>query len=482
MSTCPGVDGSDDPGLGALDLNPPGRTPTMAISAGSNAVDVAVGTSPLDDQRGVARPQGAAADIGAYELEVPTAVPPVSSITLSPADPDGSNGWYTSAVGVTVAATDADGDLAQTRCALDPAATPSAFADLPDASCAVTSVGTDGDHVLYAASVDAAGNEKSPLVSATFRIDRTGPVVQPSLSASSPIGVGQGGVTALANATDATSGVASSGCGTVDTSTPGAKTVTCTATDNAGNETSVTLDYVVEYRILGFFEPVPGSKWKLGQTVPAKVALADAAGTRISDAEASALARACRVQFSASGAQTRTPICAKYDAANDQFVATWKLGKRGTGPATIRMAVGYPGTTVQTRADAVDHDRPVASRQRPGSHGSRGASRLRRVLRRPNARRSSWRLPGSLGPLVSLAGRARSPRTRPFERPACGLAPRPVVNRCLARLAFSERGRARAGRERLRGSDTAEDPRHRPGVSSVVRLPAGLGEPRVGVT
>ena len=346
---CPGVDGSDDPGLGALALNAPGRTPTMAISAGSNAIDVAVGTNPLDDQRGIARPQGAAADIGAFELEVPTAVPPVSSITLSPADPDGSNGWYRSAVGVTVAATDADGDLSQTRCALDPAATPSAFAELPDASCDVASVGTDGDHALYAASDDTAGNEESPLVSAMFRIDRTGPVVQPSLSAPSPIGIGQSGVTALANATDATSGVASSGCGTVDTSTPGAKTVTCTATDNAGNETSVTLDYVVEYRILGFFEPVPGSKWKLGQTVPAKIALGDAAGTRISDAEASALAQACRVQFSASGAQTRTPICAKYDPEKDQFVATWKLGKRGTGPATIRMSVSYPGTTVETR-------------------------------------------------------------------------------------------------------------------------------------
>ena len=346
---CPGVAGSDDPGLGALALNSPGRTPTMAISAGSNAIDVAVGTSPLDDQRGIARPQGAAADIGAFELEVATAVPPVSSITLSPADPDGSNGWYRSAVGVTVAATDADGDLAQTRCALDPTGTLSAFADLPDASCAVSSVGTDGVHALYAASVDAAGNEESPLVSAEFQIDRTGPVVQPTLSAPSPIAVGQAGVTANANATDATSRVASSGCGTVDTSTPGAKTVTCTATDYAGNETSATLDYVVEYRILGFFEPVPGSKWKLGQTVPAKVALADAGGTRVSDAEASALARACRVKFSASGAQTRTPICAKYDAANDQFIATWKLGKRGTGPATIRTSITYPGTTAETR-------------------------------------------------------------------------------------------------------------------------------------
>ena len=166
--------------------------------------------------------------------------------------------------------------------------------------------------------------------------------------------VGQSGVTASPNATDAVpgSGVATQSCGAVDTTTPGVKTVTCNATDNAGNTGSATLTYVVEYRVLGFFSPVPGSKWKVGQTVPVKVALGDAAGTRISDAAATALAAACRVRFSTSGAQTLAAQCMKYDATMDQFVYTWKLGKQGTGAATIRAAISYPGTSSTTQLTA----------------------------------------------------------------------------------------------------------------------------------
>jgi hypothetical protein len=343
---CVGVLTANDPLLGGLDDNPPGRTPTMKLGAGSPAIDAAVGNSPPDDQRGILRPQGDAADIGAYEL---SSNPPTTAITLAPAAPDGTNAWYVSVVGVTIAATDPDSTVAQTRCVLDPASVPAAFADLPDAGCALTSVSSDGEHTVYAASVDSEGNAEATVVSATFKLDATDPELSPSLSAPSPITVGQTGVTALPNASDTTSGVLSSGCGTVDTSTPGVHTVTCTATDNAGNTGSANLSYVVEYRILGFFSPVPSSKWKLGQSVPIKVALANGAGVRISDAAAAALAQACRVKFQASGAQSKGPDCMKYDASTDQFIYTWKLGKSGIGPATIVVRISYPNTTTTTQ-------------------------------------------------------------------------------------------------------------------------------------
>jgi hypothetical protein len=38
----------------------------------------------------------------------------------------------------------------------------------------------------------------------------------------------------------------------------------------------------------------------------------------------------------------------KYDADKDQFVYSWKLGKSGAGPATIRVAVSYAGTSHKT--------------------------------------------------------------------------------------------------------------------------------------
>ena len=48
---------------------------------------------------------------------------------------------------------------------------------------------------------------------------------------------------------------------------------------------------------------------------------------------------------SASGAQTKSAQCMKYDPGKHQFVYGWKLGKSGTGAATI----GYPGTTSTTQ-------------------------------------------------------------------------------------------------------------------------------------
>jgi predicted outer membrane repeat protein len=64
-SYCPGVYG--DPKLGPLQDNG-GPTQTMALGPGSAALDALdCAAAPVSDQRGVARPQGAKCDIGAYE-------------------------------------------------------------------------------------------------------------------------------------------------------------------------------------------------------------------------------------------------------------------------------------------------------------------------------------------------------------------------------------------------------------------------------
>lgn len=72
--SCPGAR-VVDPGLGPLADNG-GPTATLALLAGSPAVDAVPSTGagcPPTDQRGVARPQGAACDIGAYERAAPAA-------------------------------------------------------------------------------------------------------------------------------------------------------------------------------------------------------------------------------------------------------------------------------------------------------------------------------------------------------------------------------------------------------------------------
>jgi uncharacterized repeat protein (TIGR01451 family) len=79
-TSCPGVVTTDDPLLGTLQLNSPGKTPTMAIPLDSPAVDAGVDLTGIvvDDQRGAFRPQGSAYDIGAFE-----AGPPDLSVSIS---------------------------------------------------------------------------------------------------------------------------------------------------------------------------------------------------------------------------------------------------------------------------------------------------------------------------------------------------------------------------------------------------------------
>ena len=123
--------------------------------------------------------------------------------------------------------------------------------------------------------------------------------------------------------------------------------LTCTATDTAGNGATTSVSYLVGYRLLGVFSPVPNSKLKAGQTVPIKVAVADADGVRVPHTEAQALlAPTCRLTFNAGGAQSASS-CMKYDTKNHQFVYDWKLGQQ-PGEARITITIGYPGTTGTT--------------------------------------------------------------------------------------------------------------------------------------
>jgi len=107
---------------------------------------------------------------------------PTSTIALDPASPNGQNDWYTSAVKATISASDGSGSgVAETRCVLDPTNVPTSFDELPSSPCpylgpAGADVSADGQHTLYAASSDTAGNEETPF-SRQFKIDTAAPTV-----------------------------------------------------------------------------------------------------------------------------------------------------------------------------------------------------------------------------------------------------------------------------------------------------------------
>jgi hypothetical protein len=109
---------SVDPRLGLLQLNG-GATPTHALQADSPAIDlIPVGACAEVDQRGIARPQGAGCDIGAFERDIPSSGSPTPTVSSTPTTPSPT---ATSTPSATVTPT-------------VPRSTPSATATVPGAS------------------------------------------------------------------------------------------------------------------------------------------------------------------------------------------------------------------------------------------------------------------------------------------------------------------------------------------------------------
>jgi polyvinyl alcohol dehydrogenase (cytochrome) len=170
-------------------------------------------------------------------------VAPVTTLTLSPSSPNGSNGWYKTAVGVSVAATDNSGGVGvyETRCVVDPATPPATFADLPSGACSLTSVSSDGQHTIFAASADK-DNNAGAVVGTTFKIDSTPPTIT-AAATTTPNANGwySGPVTVHFTCSDTGSGIPAGACppdqtltvvGTAISSTPE------TVIDAAGNVSS----------------------------------------------------------------------------------------------------------------------------------------------------------------------------------------------------------------------------------------------------
>jgi hypothetical protein len=197
------------------------------IVAGAPGPPVAVGSLP-----------GAAFVFG------PT--PPVTSVSLSPAAPNGRNGWYLSPVQVAVSASDDVSTVAETNCALDPPAAPTGFGALspgcPFVGAGGGTVAGDGAHSVYASSIDSAG-DVGAVGGVSFRIDRTPPTVTCGPTPTFVLGK-RGEVTATVS--DATSGPMSDVVAArPNASVPGTRTVTLTGFDNAGNAATARCPYRV---------------------------------------------------------------------------------------------------------------------------------------------------------------------------------------------------------------------------------------------
>jgi hypothetical protein len=274
-------------------------------------------------------------------------VAPTLAITPGPDDARTADGWYNAASsgvdGVEVQVTTADATSGVDALECWDGAT------LLDLTAEQTVTLGDGSATVTCQVSDVAGNVTVDAVS--FAVDQHAPTLA---SAIAPAHVRlRGPATASPNGVDPAfdgyaSGIASAMCDAVDTTTVGPHAVTCTAVDIAGNGASVSVDYTVEYRMLGFFSPAPSSVWTPGESMPLRIAtMADASGRRIKDKEAAALAARCAVTASATGAQSIGPVCLRYDRDAHQFVSKWRLGA-ATGAVTVTATVSYLDSATTT--------------------------------------------------------------------------------------------------------------------------------------
>jgi FG-GAP repeat len=233
-----------EPASGWRDTSTPDATlsasdPAIGAGAGSSVAmsgGIAVLGAPTATVNG-ADDQGALYVFGSQ---------PVTTFAVSPGSPNGSAGWYTVPVRVSVSAGDPFSSVTATNCALDPASPPSTFMSIRS-GCSYTGAGaalsTEGTHTLYAASENADGTAEPPR-SVTVKIDRTPPSLACAGDPSFKLG-SSGGVVS-ARVTDRVSGPAARTVSVrASAGSFGKKLATLRGADIAGNTTRKKCPYSV---------------------------------------------------------------------------------------------------------------------------------------------------------------------------------------------------------------------------------------------
>jgi hypothetical protein len=286
------------------------------------------------------------------ELSPLDATAPTTTISLTPTAPNGSNGWYTDAVTVSVSAEDGGGSgIAETRCTADPKTPPAQFSDLPP-GCSYLGPGApvaiDGYHEIYAASEDNSGQDETP-VDASFKLDQT----RPTVTCTEPTPMFQlgsaGGPVAAAVTDDGSGPVSTSVSAIASATTVGEHTINLTGQDEAGNTTTVACPYIVGYKFAGFLTPLPKTTINSGSTLPLKFQLQDANGHPIDGTEAqSLLAPSCKIAIILINPAGPLSGCPRYDPISQQYQFNLKTTAAMEGTNGVSITVTLGDTVVTT--------------------------------------------------------------------------------------------------------------------------------------
>jgi hypothetical protein len=276
----------------------------------------------------------------AAHLDPADSTAPVITPHVSPAVPDGANGWYTSSPTVSFDVTDADSAVTDRSTGCDGG---TVIADSPVDGTTFTCIAT------------SAGGSDTKTV--TIKRDATAPAASFDDTAAGPAdgATYTWGTTPDAptcTATDALSGP--EGCTVTGYSAAvGTHTLTATAKDLAGNTSTATRSYTVApWRTAGFTKPIDMNgvlnTAKNGSTVPVKFQVY-AGDIRVIDPAKVAFS-AAKVTCSTGTAEDAVEVTAtgatslRYDSTAGQFVYNWATPKTAGAcyALTMTTADGTP--------------------------------------------------------------------------------------------------------------------------------------------
>jgi hypothetical protein len=327
------------------DTTPPFITPTVTGTLGNNdwyVSDVQVSWSVVDDESTVSNQTGCdtqtvtadtsgltftcqATSAGGSSSQSVTVKRDASApvITFDSRTAPNSNGWNNTNVSVNWTCSDA----------LSGAVSSSVSQNLTSEGANQSATGT---------CVDNAGNTASDTQTG-LKIDKTAPTLNPSV-APNPVLLG-GTAAASPNAADALSGLASASCDTPDTASVGFKSVSCAATDLAGNTATASANYRVIYNFAGFFQPIANlpvvNTVNAGQGIPIKFSLSGYQGLNIFAAgyPASSAVPCSASEPGSTIEEVSTPGSSglTYSAGSDQYSYVWKTERAWKN--TCRMLV-----------------------------------------------------------------------------------------------------------------------------------------------
>lgn len=149
-----------------------------------------------------------------------------------------------------------------------------------------TSVGT---HAYTVAATDFAGNSSSKTVH--YTVDAVADTTPPAITITAPVEGAHFALASVQNAVASCTDAGGSGIATcdyvagLDTSTPGARTFTVVASDNAGNSATKSVNYVVDPDTtpptIAITSPADGQHYTFGAGIPALYDCADTGGSQI---------------------------------------------------------------------------------------------------------------------------------------------------------------------------------------------------------